>query len=81
MFRFRQATVFLFGTPLRGRYGPLAPPGHAYVTRVAKNAKRASMRKYLRGLGKLCSSAAYNHGPLTIQSIKYGMRLCGELVA
>jgi len=26
-------------------------PGHGYVTSVAKNAKRASTRKYLRGLG------------------------------
>jgi len=64
-----------------GAAWPPGPPGHAYVTGVAKNAKRGSMRKYLRGLGKLCSSSAYNHGRLTIQSIKYGMRFCGELVA
>jgi len=36
-------------------FGEAIAPGHAYVTRVAKNAKRASMRKYLRGLGKLYS--------------------------
>jgi len=31
------------------------------------NAKRASTRKYLRGLGDLLSSAAYNQGRLTIE--------------
>jgi len=30
------------------------------------NAKRASTRKYLRGFGNLCSSAAYNQGWLTL---------------
>jgi len=31
------------------------------------NAKRASTRKYLRGLGNVCSSAACNQGRLTIE--------------
>jgi len=30
------------------------------------NAKSGSARKYLRGLGNLCSSAAYNHRRLTL---------------
>ena len=52
--------------------------GVGIITRVAKNAKRASTRKHLRGIGKLCSSAvyinfltsfcaAYSEGRLTIE--------------
>jgi len=36
------------------------------ITRVAKNPKRVSARKYLRGLGNQCSRAAYNQGRLTL---------------
>ena len=36
------------------------------ITRVAKNTKHANAQKYLRGLGNLCSSVAYNQGRLTL---------------
>jgi len=65
MLDFRRAAVFFLGrryskhkmTRYAKNFGGEWLPGHAYVTRVAKNAKRASTRKYLRGLSKLCSSA------------------------
>ena len=47
-----------------------------FLTTNAKNAKRASTRKYLKDWGNLYTSAAYNEGRLTmkggVQSNKYG---------
>ena len=42
--------------------------GVSIIARVARNAKRASMRKYVRGLVHLCLSAACNEGRLTLHS-------------
>jgi len=44
------------------------------------NAKRASTRNYLRGLGNLCSSAAYNQGRLTLIFYHHFVRLTTEYI-